>query len=1112
MDIAKNASTPLYKAEILMYASKLITQVCIFFLLIVISSSNTIGQCDPSSIDLCFVGSNSIVQATYHGQIIKTSNGYSMTGQSLNSNGNNDQGQLTQIPSLIYPMPNDVVPVWGAIGGRTQAVFIGSDNIIYAVGEEDLLIDRTHTPDNDWGPTTLDLPSEVTVCDINKWEGTAGSGDDGGNATGSEDGFLAFSTKNGALYITGDGASRVYGAASNVGFTRVLLPNDITVVNFAVGYRTLLIQGSDCNLYVSGSNTYLGNGNFSTINLPTLLSVQPPISIDGIKQIEAGFNSYLILDGDGTIHVLGENTEGSLGVGNTNDQLFWTKVGNACTGVAFTGVEKISTLSTHDYRSASSAIMDDGSVRSWGINHRNSITSGNDRTITCPIRPIGENENAVAISNGGHISPYVNSTVKICNIGHNQDGAFGDGNSNGGNYEEYECFVIPGNPEVCGTNEGDVIEIVPVFNQLGPYCINDIPDILSTMSDDVPPFSGMWVTDVINTSTVGVTRYTFIPDPGQCITLDTATMDIEITATIIPTFIPFDTICLNEDEITLPAVSDNDPPIGGTWSPNIINTSIEGWNTYTFIPDIDCAESSTLEIFVKDCECQNPTTVQIQLIASICAGEAIELIATIGGSATSMTWLSSGTGTILDPTNLSTSYIPSMDDILNGNILFTAMTNDPDGLTEPCIAAVSTMGVSITPTPLPPIVSDAIYCQGFNSTALIAIGENITWLDSDGNLLTDAPVPSTNELGVISYQVYQVIDGCPSDTVIAEVTITEFPDAEAGPSLQLGCNQDPVTLQGFVATDPSEISMLWSGPGIISGGTSINPDVKEPGTYTLTVTNILTNCTSKDSVEVTQDDPTLDFEVIVVNPLCSDLIEGEIYIENITGGESPYEISINGEIQDGNEITGLEVGSYNISITDINGCNTETSAQIINQENWLLSVTTNEIPIDKGENIDLNATLINLDSVDIDFIQWEPSLDLSCSDCLSTVASPNQTTIYTVTVADTNGCIQTREATIFVNPSIYFPNIISINNPANNTFYPMGTIDESIEVLELSIFDRWGNLIFFNESFMINDPSSGWDGTMGGNDLEIGVYVYYAKIRTGIDREVMFWGDVTLLR
>ncbi len=1112
MDQVKSALLSFTIVKISMCANNYICRVCLLLSLFLFDSSNLVGQCDPSSIDLCFVGSNSIVQATYHGQIIKTSNGYSITGQSLDTNGNADQDQLTQIPSTTYPMPGSVVPVWGAIGGRTQAVFIGSDNIIYAVGVEDLLIDRSLTPDNDWGPTSLTLPPNVTVCDINKWEGTVGSGDDGGNATGSEDGFIAFSTKSGALYVTGDGASRVYAGASNTSFTRIILPNDVTVVNFAVGYRTLLVQGSDCNLYASGSTTYLGDGNSSEINTPTILSVQPPISIEGIKQIEAGFNSYLVLDGDGTIHVIGENTEGSLGVGNTDDQVSWTKVGNGCTGVLFGGVEKISTLSTHDYRSASSAILEDGTIRSWGINHRNSITSGVDRVISCPIKPIGTNQNAIAISNGGHISPYVNSSVQICNIGHNKDGAFGDGNQDGGNYEEYDCFVIPGNPEVCGTNDGDVIEIVPIFNQLGPYCINEVPDILSTSSDDIPPFTGMWVSDVISTTTVGITTYTFIPDPGQCIAIDTATMDIEVMIPMVPIFVQIDTICVNDDTTDLPMFSDNQSPISGVWNPTTIITTSPGSSIYTFIPSDDCIETFEMEIFIKDCECQDPTMIQIEPIASICEGEQIELIATLGGSATSMTWTTTGAGTIIDPTSTTTSYVSSPIDAVNGSVNFIAITNDPDGLFNPCVEAISSIIVSILPKPLPPNIFDVNYCQGDTPSPLAAGGQNLTWYDIDGNQLSGAPIPSTSSVGIYSFDVSQQLNGCESDLFSVQVTIAAFPIVEAGPSVQLSCDKSAISLQGSVETNISELSLIWSGPGIASGATSINPVIVEPGMYTLTATNVLSNCSSIDSVIVTLDETAPDFELIIVNPLCQDISDGEIILENITGGESPYEIAINGLVQTGTDFTGLDIGTYNINVSDANGCTKESSVDIINLEDWLLTVSSEESLVDKGQQVQIKSTLTNIDDFEIGSILWEPSLSLSCADCLSPIATPERTTTYIVTVVDDNGCVQQREITLSVNPSIYFPNIISINSPENNTFYPMGTVDESIEVLEMSIFDRWGNLVYFNESFMINDATNGWDGSINSNDAEMGVYVYIVKIYNGTDSVLTFSGDVMLLR
>lgn len=466
-------------------------------------SNKAISQCDPTTIDLCEIGNNSIIQAAFHAQIAKTSNGYSITGQDFAPSGSDYSTVLNNIPSFMYPMPSGVFPVWGAMGGRTQAVFLATDNNIYAVGEEDLLIDANRTNGPAWGVTTLSLPPGISVCDVNKWQGAAGSGsnndNNNSNATGAKDGFLVFSTISGDAYITGDGARDIQSGASNTNWTLINMPDDISVVNFGVGYRTLLILGSDGNLYAAGPRTYLGEGTPERITSITRLSVQPEISVFGISQIEAGFHSYFVLDADGTIHVLGENSEGGLGVGNISDVREWSKVGKECTDGILNNVAYISTMSTHDHHISSSAILVDGTIRSWGSNNRQSITSGSDMLIPCPIKPTGNNKNAVAISNGGHISPYVNTNVQICNIGHNRQGAFGDGNDEQGDYGEYTCNIIPGFPEICGTKEAN-LTLDKTVNTLSPHTGEDIVFTITVKNNGPEASTGSFVRDLLSSA------------------------------------------------------------------------------------------------------------------------------------------------------------------------------------------------------------------------------------------------------------------------------------------------------------------------------------------------------------------------------------------------------------------------------------------------------------------------------------------------------------------------------------------------------------------------------------------------------------------------------------
>jgi gliding motility-associated-like protein len=57
------------------------------------------------------------------------------------------------------------------------------------------------------------------------------------------------------------------------------------------------------------------------------------------------------------------------------------------------------------------------------------------------------------------------------------------------------------------------------------------------------------------------------------------------------------------------------------------------------------------------------------------------------------------------------------------------------------------------------------------------------------------------------------------------------------------------------------------------------------------------------------------------------------------------------------------------------------------------------------------------------FYEWSPSTGLSCSDCPSPVASPTQTTTYTLTASDSYGCTVQDEITVTVEPALEAPNV-----------------------------------------------------------------------------------------
>jgi gliding motility-associated-like protein len=147
-------------------------------------------------------------------------------------------------------------------------------------------------------------------------------------------------------------------------------------------------------------------------------------------------------------------------------------------------------------------------------------------------------------------------------------------------------------------------KIVPLFDQVGPYCKGSAPGTLPVKSKN--NITGTW-DKTINTSLIGKTIYTFTPDPNQCAV--PSTLEVEITDQIIPDFDPIAPYCKGAAPGPLPARSKNN--ITGTWDRSVTTGSI-GITTYTFTPDAgQCAIPVTIDI-----ETQNCCTVELTAVAT----------------------------------------------------------------------------------------------------------------------------------------------------------------------------------------------------------------------------------------------------------------------------------------------------------------------------------------------------------------------------------------------------------------------------------------------------------------------------------------------------------------
>jgi gliding motility-associated-like protein len=92
----------------------------------------------------------------------------------------------------------------------------------------------------------------------------------------------------------------------------------------------------------------------------------------------------------------------------------------------------------------------------------------------------------------------------------------------------------------------------------------------------------------------------------------------------------------------------------------------------------------------------------------------------------------------------------------------------------------------------------------------------------------------------------------------------------------------------------------------------------------------------------------------------------------------------------------------------------------------------------------------------------------------------------------------------------YMPNIFSPNGDQLNDLLTLVHSPEmQIQLLEASVFDRWGNLVFFSSGNAFT-----WDGRFRGKDVPPGVYLYVIHVDyfQGEIKRTTLAGDVTLVR
>ncbi len=373
----------------------------------------------------------------------------------------------------------------------------------------------------------------------------------------------------------------------------------------------------------------------------------------------------------------------------------------------------------------------------------------------------------------------------------------------------------------------------------------------------------------------------------------------------------------------------------------------------------------------------------------------------------------SGSATSAEICIVNQNTVAGGNDFALDDIAFGPVCNDSDEVT---ITVVDVEAVTDPSAILPCEFGQGITISGNGSS--VGAGISYNWDTPNGNIVSGGntlnPVvdaPGSYQL-TVTLTVGSVV--CTETASVEVVNDPDVPIAEVLPPNTISCTTPLMLLDGNGSTVGGNIEYEWTTTdGSFSGPTDeITAYASSPGTYTLTVTNIINGCTDEMTVEVQSNynfpssNPVANGNLSCANPTVTingsgSTPAGLVYAWSTVGGNITSPL-------DQPSITVNAPGSYELTVTNPNnGCS----------DTEVVSVTANTTPpnavVIPPNAISCTATSISLNATGSSgtgllSFSWSTNGGNIVSGIDSANPIVNAVGTYTVTVTQSsNGCTAT---------------------------------------------------------------------------------------------------------
>ncbi len=343
-----------------------------------------------------------------------------------------------------------------------------------------------------------------------------------------------------------------------------------------------------------------------------------------------------------------------------------------------------------------------------------------------------------------------------------------------------------------------------------------------------------------------------------------------------------------------------------------------------------------------------------------------------------------------------------------------------DGCASNPVDLPVTINMLLTPVaPAGPTTLCANEAQGIIYNAFNTNGSTYTWFSNGGNVVAgNGTSTATFDFNVPGPQLVAVwyeetsttaVDSCfgASDTLYIFINPIPVTSAITGP---LGICVPDTGSFSVINTPTSTYAWNITGGTILSGNGTNAVTANWTGSGSAVISVVET-----DSLGCTGD--TVSY-TITINPLPAANAGPDVAV---CTGQGVQLNASGGTVYSWTPATGLSatnipdpvaspttVTQYIVTVTDANGC--------INSDS--VTVSVNALPVittSADTSICLNDS-IQISASGGSTYQWSPANSLSDPNVSSPVAGPINTTTYTVVVTDQNGCIDSSNVTITINP------------------------------------------------------------------------------------------------